>query len=57
MVSRWMDCLAEPVIGRAKRDPLARNDGPRFYAASISFFAALTAGGFENRSAPSSTLP
>mgnify|MGYP006994436855 CR=1 FL=1 len=49
--------MAEPVIGRAKRDPLARNDGPRFYAASISFFAALTAGGFENRSAPSSTLP
>jgi hypothetical protein len=24
-----MDCFAEPVIGRASRDPLARNDGEK----------------------------
>src|SRR5579863_9906169 len=30
---RNMDCFAEPVIGRASRDPLARNDGERTGAA------------------------
>ena len=27
MTAGAMDCFAEPVIGRALRDPLARNDG------------------------------
>ena len=27
LLCRTMDCFAEPVIGRASRDPLARNDG------------------------------
>ena len=30
-----LDCFAQPVIGPAKPNPLARNDGARFYAAFI----------------------
>ncbi len=31
-----MDCFAEPVIGRAPRDPLARDDGPGYIAAAAT---------------------
>jgi hypothetical protein len=34
---RAMDCFAEPVIGRAFADPLARNDGPNVQHNSVNW--------------------